>query len=795
MRLSYKWLSEYVDLHDIDVQTLADRLTSSGLEVEGIEPLARGTNLVVGYVEQCEAHPDSDHLHVCQVNLGKEVTQIVCGAPNVAQGQKVIVARVGASLPQLTIKAGNIRGQASNGMICSLLELGVDGKYLSDESKNGIEILGDDAVIGDENPLAYLGLDDVILDIGLTPNRNDCMAMFAMAKEVGAILNRKTRLPKYTLPTEELPASLRVGSNSQHCSVFLGKYIGRIAIKESPKWMQERLHASGIKSINNVVDISNYVMLETGQPLHFYDGAKIPAKEITVQDGFTTTYRALDGIDYDILPEDLMITTAGNCIGIAGVMGGDDSKIDDQTTSLIIEVASFHPVTIRNTARRLHLGTEASSRYQKGIEPLAPEAAMSRAVQLLVELADASALEETVVYRSAKYEPTKIDVSLTFINKRLGTTFAMEEVEAVLSRLQFAPQVDGDMIHVTIPSYRTDITIPDDISEEVIRILGYDRLESTLPRTQMTLGKLSERQTKKRMMERTLMASGLTQAITYTLVSERNINSGVMALKDAVALASPMSEDRKFVRSSVLPSLLESANYNVSRFQSDVNLFEISNVYANNLVQERLAIVMVGQIQSLAWKKWSVNSDFYTLKGILSAMLTKLGFDGTRVFIKENTVDVTNFHPKQSAALYLGRDLLGVFGTIHPLVRKQYDLKSGIMAELNLDVLWQAKASKVKFTAIPKFPSIKRDLAFVVDKKVEVKKMMDAIAKVNKSLIQDVQIFDIYEGEHVGANEKSVALSVIYHSMEKTLTDQEISVVHEQILSVLKKEFNAVLRS
>ena len=386
MKISKKWLSQYMDLSDMSIEEIADKITSAGLEVEGIEKMSQGSNLVIGKVISCEDHPDSDHLHVCQVDLGDKIEQIVCGAPNVTAGQKVIVARVGAKLLGGDIKAGVIRGQESNGMICSLLELGVDPHQLSEESKNGIEVLDEDAPVGNENPLGYLALDDEILDVGLTPNRNDCMAAWSMALETGAILHKEVNIPYVEGASNVGEASrLIVRSETEKCPLFLGKVINSVTIKPSPKWMQELLMAAGMKSINNVVDISNIVMLETGQPLHFYDLDAIPAQEITVKDQQRFDYTALDGESYHIEEDDIVITTEGKPIGIAGIMGGDDSKIEETTKGIIIEAAIFHHVSIRNTSRRLNLGTDASVRYQKGIEPMATFKAVDRAVQLLIE--------------------------------------------------------------------------------------------------------------------------------------------------------------------------------------------------------------------------------------------------------------------------------------------------------------------------------------------------------------------------------------------------------------------------
>ena len=795
MRLSYNWIKEYVDLSGISPEELAEKLTAAGLEVEGIEYMARGTNLVVGEIIACENHPDSDHLHLCKVNIGSEVLDIVCGAPNARVGLKVIVAKVGAVLPEVTIKAGMIRGQQSNGMLCALRELGVDPKMLTEYQNSGIEELPSDAVIGNENVLEYLGLDDVILDVGLTPNRVDFMAYFAAAKEVSAIVNRPCKLPTSTKPANKLAATLKVSSTTEKCPLFLGTYVHHVEIKESPKWMQQRLHACGIKSINNVVDISNYVMLETGQPLHFYDASKNVAKELVAVSNQDVTYTALDGNEYKIEPNDILIMSGNACAGIAGIMGGDDSKIDDTTTEIIIEAASFSQVAIRNSSRRLGLMTDAATRFTKGIGPNAPYLAMERAISLLLEEANASDIEEMVEYGSNNYTPLTLDVTRNFINKRLGTNYEMDEIVNVLQRLDFNPRVNGDTITLDIPDYRTDIAIAADISEEVVRLIGYDSLQSSLPNMPMTLGTLTKKQAARRSIERTLNGLGLQQVLTYTLVSDATTSHAVMPLGDVVTLASPLSEERKNVRNSLLPSMLEVMNYNLSRNQTNINIFEISNIYAtNDHVEERLGIVLQGTLQNLAWNKISITSDFYTLKGICETVFEKLGFASSRISIKENTIDTTNFHKGKSAAIYLGKELVGIIGAIHPTLAKEYGIREVYMAELKLDVLYNAKASKVKYVPLPKFPSSKRDLAFVVKRNLQVEEIVATVKKVGKNIVKDVEIFDIYEGEHVASDEKSVAISILYQAEDKTLTDGDINTVQEQIMNELESKLGALLR-
>ncbi|NCB33695.1 MAG: phenylalanine--tRNA ligase subunit beta, partial [Erysipelotrichia bacterium] len=513
MRLSYKWLNEYVNLDGISAEELADRMTSAGFEVEGVEPMASGTNLVIGEVMECEKHPDSDHLSITKTRIGdrpEDVYQIICGAPNCRKGLKVIVALTGAKLPGGTITAKPVRGQESNGMLCALFELGVDKKYLSQAQLDGIEELPADAPVGEKEVLKYLGYDDTILDVSLTPNRADCSAMWNMAKEVGAILHREVKWPDYAGKSNVGTAgNFKVATASENCTCYLGKAVNTVHVGPSPKWMVDYLHAAGMNSINNVVDISNFVMLETGQPLHYYDLAKIPAHEITVVDDIETKMTALDGNEFAIQKGDLLITTAGEPTGVAGIMGGEESMIDENTHSIFIEAAQFNHAAIRHTSIRLNLITEAAQRFTKGIEPLAMMKAMDRSVQLLSEYAGAEGFEQTVQAGEDGYQPKTVTETLTHLNGLLGTAFTMEQVYEVLSWLDFKPEVNGDEITSHIPSYRIDIERQADIDEEVISLIGYDVLVSTLPQITATVGKLSPIQAMRRTIRTTLEGMGL----------------------------------------------------------------------------------------------------------------------------------------------------------------------------------------------------------------------------------------------------------------------------------------------
>ena len=795
MKVSINWLKQYVSLEDISAVQLADALTTAGLEVEGVEPVAQGTNLTIGHVLSCVDHPDSDHLHVCQVDIGREAIQIVCGAPNVAVNQKVIVAQEGAQLPDGVIKKGTIRGQDSCGMICSLSELGVDKKMLSEEQLLGIEILSDDAPIGHTDPLAWLGLDDVILDVKQTPNRADFMAMWSVAKEVGAILKREVTLPKCKgVSCEGNKTNLKIASKSEKCPLFLGKIVGHIQVGPSPKWMVDALHGAGIKSINNVVDISNYVMVETGQPLHFYDLAKVPAKEITVVDDVKLTMTALDGNEYEVVEGDLMITTDGQPTGLAGIMGGEDSKIDESTNGIIIEAALFNAVAIRNTARRLGLNTEACMRFTKGLEPLAQRRAMDRAVQLLKEYASASMIEETVQFGQINEELIVVKETLEHCNQLLGTDFNHDEVMDVFERLGFNPQWDGTQFTCIIPSYRTDIRIREDLDEEVIRLLGYDRLQATLPTMPATAGTLTPRQIMRRSLKQSLTGLGLQEVLTYTLVADKHVEQAVLPFGETVTLTSSLSEERKHVRNSLIISMLECLAYNQNHKNDQNNIFEISHVYAKNRVEERLGMIISGSLQYSRLNKVEITGDFFTAKGVLLTVLEKLGFGQERITMKENTLDTERFHPYRSACLYLGKELLGIMGEVHPALCKELGINKTIYSEMKLDVLLEAKPTKVKFVPLNKYPSVHRDIAMLVNTTIKAEELIKTIKSAGKRLVRDVEVFDVYQGEHVQSDEKSIALSITYQSQDHTLTENEISEVHSLILEKLKSDCGAMLR-
>ena len=799
MKLSYKWLSEYVDLSGITPAQLAEKMTTAGLEVEGIEPMAQGTNLVIGEVLESE-DVEGTHLHVTQTRIGDgpdDVLQIVCGAPNCRKGLKVIVALDGAELPGGTIHVRPLRGIDSNGMLCALYELGVDKKYLTEYQCSGIEELPADAPVGETKVIEYLGYDDTVLDVSLTPNRADCSAMWNMAKEVGAILHRKVRWPEYEGSADiGEEGTFKVASATEKCSAFVGKVVNHVTVGPSPKWMVNYLHAAGMNSINNVVDISNFVMLETGQPLHYYNLAKLPAREITVKDDIEMTMTALDGVEFEIQKGDLVITTGGEATGIAGIMGGEESMIDENTDSIFIEAANFDAASVRRTSIRMNLITEAAQRFSKGLEPLAMQKAVDRSVQLLSKYAAAYGYEKTVSFNNKPYQPRTVKETLTHCNGLLGTEFTMDQVKEVLTWLDFDPVIDGDEITCTIPSYRTDIERPADIDEEVIRLIGFDSLKSTLPYMEATVGRLTPAQAIRRTTSEVMRANSLNEIVTYTLVPQEYIDNAFEPAGEAIALAMPMSDAKKYIRSSLINSVLECVQYNEAHQNTDNAFFEISKVYGKGVEEERLAIVFDGNLREDRLHRITEPGDFYAMKGLILSWLKKLGFSGGRIQITENKKDTVHFHPYRSAELYLDRKFLGIFGDIHPAYAQKFDVKKAVYAEIKLDSLFATRGTRMKFVPLERYPAVSRDIAVVADQSVSAKQLIDTITKAGGSkLVRSVEIFDVYEGEHIEKGKKSVALRITFQAADHTLKEEEITAVHNKILEALASKLNAQLRS
>ena len=799
MLVSLKNVNQYVDLSGLTPEEIANRLTFSGDEVEEIRKLASGTNLVIGHILECVAHPNSDHLHVLKVDLGPKygVTQIVCGAPNARAGLKVIVARVGAVLPQIEIKKGVIRGEESNGMCCSLLELGVDAKYLSDYQKAGIEELPEDAPVGEENVLGYLGLDDVVLNLKVYANRPDLLSIFNVARELGAIYNRPVKLPEVTSKVD-FQTKLVVGSKTKRCTQFSGKEIKGIVTKPSPKWMSDYLMAMGIRSINNIVDIGNYVMLMTGQPLHMYDADKLAKAELYAQDDYDGGFIALDEKTYQIIPGDIVIACDNKPMCLGGVMGSLACAVDENTKNIYIEAASFDGASIRHTSNRLGLASESSSRFIKGTNHFQSAFVLDYAAQLINELCEAKSNSNNVIYQNEEEKDNIVSCTISKINNRLGTSFKKEEIADVLSRLNFELKFkNDDEFTAKVPQYRLDVTCDADLSEEVIRVLGFENVKSILPCLDTHVGSLSLRQQRIKNIRNYLLSQGLDECLTYSLLSKKEVGNFCLLNKEEnYVLMNPITDEHEVLRTHILHSLLKTATYNVARQNKDLALFETSNMISQSSRSEHLAIVLVGQAfnQGLLDKE---SYSFYHMKGLVEGLFAALGIEASR-YRFDRFVDAGHeLHPGKAAKIIFQNQVIGVMGELHPNQIEKYDLgkTSAVALEMNVELLLEAKVSETKMSPISRFPSVCRDLAFVLDANIPAGDIVKAVKKVGGTFVTNCEVFDVYQGANIAEGKKSMAITITYRKDDGTLTDKEISDAEDNIKFELSRNFKAEIRS
>lgn len=656
MKLSLNFVKDYVDI-DVPVKTLAEDMTRIGNEYDYAGNLIEASKLVIGEVVSCKEHPDSDHLHVCKVNIGKELLNIVCGAPNVREGLKVIVALDGACLPgDVKIKKGNIRGEESNGMLCSLQELGIESKFLKDEDKNGIHELGSDAIIG-EDPIKYLKLDDSVIDFELTANRGDLLSILGMAYEIGAIYDKKVKDIdlSYNEQGEDINNKFSVEINTDNCSLFLSKKVENVVIKESPDFIKNRLMASGIRPINNVVDISNYVMLEVGQPLHFYDADRLENKlevRMAKKDEKLTT---LDNIERTLDENDIVISDGKKAIGLAGVMGGLTTEVENDTKNVIIESAIFDSVKVRKTSKRI-LRSEASNRFEKGLDPKRTYMAINRACHLLEKYADAKIVTGLVKYDTTNSENKEVTVSVSDINNVLGTKIKKEDILDVFRKLDFKYTSNDEEITVSVPSRRLDISIKEDLIEEIGRIYGVDNIEGKLPSLPMKAGSFDKTT---REIRNKMISLGLNETLTYILVNDKDVNKYVVDEFESLKLLDPMTEERNTLRNSILPSLLKVYEYNKARNIKDVSIFEIGKGFYKKQdeykEETKLASVMSGEYY-LGLNK--VEVDFYITKGIVEEILDYLGYGGRYSFVTNKEIP-KEFHLGQTATVSVNNDVVG----------------------------------------------------------------------------------------------------------------------------------------
>ncbi|MBR9223004.1 phenylalanine--tRNA ligase subunit beta [Staphylococcus aureus] len=800
MLISNEWLKEYVTIND-SVSNLAERITRTGIEVDDLIDYTKDIkNLVVGFVKSKEKHPDADKLNVCQVDIGEdEPVQIVCGAPNVDAGQYVIVAKVGGRLPGgIKIKRAKLRGERSEGMICSLQEIGISSNYVPKTFESGIYVFSEAQVPGTD-ALQALYLDDQVMEFDLTPNRADALSMIGTAYEVAALYNTKMTKPDTTSNELELSANDELTvtiENEDKVPYYSARVVHDVTIEPSPIWMQARLIKAGIRPINNVVDISNYVLLEYGQPLHMFDQDAIGSQQIVVRqanEGEKMT--TLDDTERELLTSDIVITNGQTPIALAGVMGGDFSEIKEQTSNIVIEGAIFDPVSIRHTSRRLNLRSESSSRFEKGIATEFVDEAVDRACYLLQTYANGKVLKDRVSSGELGAFITPIDITADKINRTIGFDLSQNDIVTIFNQLGFDTEINDDVITVQVPSRRKDITIKEDLIEEVARIYGYDDIPSTLPVfDKVTSGQLTDRQYKTRMVKEVLEGAGLDQAITYSLVSKEDATAFSMQQRQTIDLLMPMSEAHASLRQSLLPHLIEAASYNVARKNKDVKLFEIGNVFfANGEGElpdqvEYLSGILTGDYVVNQWQGKKETVDFYLAKGVVDRVSEKLNLE-----FSYRRADIDGLHPGRTAEILLENKVVGFIGELHPTLAADNDLKRTYVFELNFDALMAVSVGYINYQPIPRFPGMSRDIALEVDQNIPAADLLSTIHAHGGNILKDTLVFDVYQGEHLEKGKKSIAIRLNYLDTEETLTDERVSKVQAEIEAALIEQ-GAVIR-
>ena len=786
--INLEWVSDYIDISDLTPKELAKRVTESDINVEKVIT-NHIDNLVIGEVVECVNHPDSDHLHICKVDIGSEVLQIVCGAPNVRVGLKAIVALVGAVLPgDFEIKKSKIRGVESNGMLCALYELGLEEKNDETYSK-GIYEGASNLKVG-EDALKALDLESTVLELDIHKHRNnDCYYHIGFAYIVSAILNRKVTLPdvsfKEITDSVDKHFSLEVATNK--CSYYLAKMVKNVTIKESPSFIKKRLIAAGMRPINNVVDISNYVMLEFGQPLHFFDYDKLGAKVLVRDAKDLEEITTLDNKIRNLTNNDIVITDTINPVCIAGVMGGIDTEVTDNTKTILIESAIFDPVSIRNTAARLNLRSEASIRYGKGLNYEYTEMAIKRACHLLEKYADAQILSGIVKYDNIDKEPKVVTFKASEVNNLLGIEISETDMEKEMDRLGFAYTLKDQMFTVTIPNRRLDIEPNvNDIAEEIVRLYGYHNLTATLPVVSIKKGEYKGDIKYRKYISKRLRMKGLTETKTYTLVSPDMAELFCYDKKEKLVLPNPMSVDKSVVRTTIIPSLINVYNYNKARKTEDIFLYEISKTYDKNYQEEsKIAGLLKGNIVKSSWNG-NIKCDFYVTKGIVEDILNSLGFTNRYTFVPEK---LPNLHPGISASILLDGEMLGIIGRVHPNTLKD----EVYVFELSLNKLMR-KVKPIKFKEPSKYPSIEKDVAFLIDRNINSLEIEKMIKKYSSRLLKDINVFDVYLGDNIAKGKKSIAFKLTYLDDNKTLTDNEVMNDFHQMIEKVTKEFNCEIR-
>ena len=795
MFISKEWLETFVEINQ-PVNVLAEKITRTGIEVDDIIDYTKDIkNLVVGHIQSKAPHPDADKLSLCQVDIGEEApVQIVCGAPNVDAGQSVIVATVGGRLPGgIKIKRAKLRGERSEGMICSLQEIGISSNLVPKQFEEGIYVFTSDVKPGTD-ALTALYLNDQVMEFDLTPNRADALSMIGTAYETAALYNMPLKKPETQSETtneqatDELSISVQ---NQDKVPYYSARIVKNVQIQPSPEWMQMRLIKAGIRPINNVVDISNYVLLEYGQPLHMFDKDHIGSDQIEVRQAKAEEkMTTLDDQERTLKESDIVITNGDSPIAIAGVMGGDFSEVTENTTNVIIEGAIFDPVSIRHTSRRLNLRSEASSRFEKGIATEFVDEAVDRACYLLQQYASGTVVKDRVAEGDLGQFVTPIEITVEKVNKTIGFDLSREEIEAIFVQLGFETTLEGNTLTVMVPSRRKDITIKEDLIEEIARIYGYDEIPSTLPVFEhVTPGTLNDRQAKTRIVKATLEGAGLSQAINYSLVDKARATDFALQDRSTISLLMPMSEAHATLRQSLIPHLIDDVSYNVARSNHHVALYELGRVFFGNEENqlpdevEYLSGILTGDYAVNTWQSKKEAIDFFVAKGIVERIAEILDIQ-----FEYEAGEITGLHPGRTALVKLNNEIVGFVGELHPQTENDYDLKRTYVFELNYDKLMSVSVGYINYQPIPRFPGVSRDIALVINRATPSAQIVNVIKNNGGDILQKTEVFDVYEGEHVAEDEKSIALRLSYLDTKQTLTDDKVNDVHDRILEALQAE-------
>ena len=798
MLISLNWLKQYIDLDGIEINEMENALTMIGQEVEKIEVLGENLeNVVTAQIIEKEMHPDSDHLTICKVDNGKEILQIVCGAPNHKAGDKVVLAQVGAKLaPDFVIKKGKIRGVESNGMLCSEEELNI-GK-----DSSGIMILPEDTPVG--VPMKeYLGINDTVFELEITPNRPDCLSHIGIARELGAYYNKEVKYPSFAINSESSEKTADNISVEIEDSNLAKRYVARIiknvTVKESPKWLKERVESIGIRSINNIVDASNFIMMELNQPNHTFDLDKIEGGKIVVRAGHENEKLVtLDEQERELNSDDIVISDGVKAVALGGVMGGQNSEITENTKNILLEVANFNSQNVRKTSRRLTLFSESSYRFERRVDEENAINVINRLANIIQEVAGGEILEGVVDNYPVPYKKKTATLNFERLNRFVGKNIPRETVIGILTRLEIEVVDNGETLTLTAPTYRDDLENEQDYFEEVIRMYGFDNIENILPKLDISEKPVIDTTKLSTQVKLIAANAGLKEVINYSFVPKdamEKIKYTSVERENLIDLLRPITEDFVTLRPTLLCSLLKNAKENMNRNATNIRFFEVSRTFvkAEELAKEevKLGIILAGENNKTLWNPKPVPYDFYDLKGIVEEIFTQLKFNNYMIKRSEQS----QYHPGRSVDVFVGRELIGSFGEIHPDVLENFDLgkTSVLVGEFNIDLIQKYIGKKIKYQGIIKYPAVPRDFAFVMREDILVGDVLKTIQKVDKK-IEKVELFDIYQGAGVLPGMKSVAISVILRDKNKTLEEKEIVDISNKIVAKVEKDYGAVLR-